>query len=228
MAILKLRQERLQSTVLITTGAFTAAAVMYFSGIGPACRLAFPLFILTIASLWLTPWQVTLAMLFSALGDWFGTEGDFIAQMAAFAIAHIWLVAFFVSRYIIKVRSERGLTAKMKGFVLMVAIWTLALLVFVFTEIVPEAPAGIIRTGTGIYACLICAMLVSAMLQRSTLYALGALLFVFSDLILAWNMFTEPVPGARWLIMIPYYIGQWLLWIRSTPYRISGLRQRRM
>lgn len=228
MAILKLKSEKVKAIVLFSTGAFVAAAAMYFSETGPACRIAFPLTILTIASMWLTPWQITLAMLFSALGDLFGSEGSFIMQMGAFAIAHIWLICFFIQRYLTKVSGDKRLTAKMKGYVMLVAIWTLALLGFVFTKIVPEAPAGIIRAGTGIYACIICCMLVCALIQRSTLYALGAILFVFSDFILAWNMFTEAVPHAGYLIMIPYYIGQWLLFVRATPYRIEGLRRHRM
>jgi len=228
MAILKLKSERVKSIVFFSTGAFVAAATMYFTGTGPACRIAFPLSILAIASLWLTPWQITLAMIFSALGDLFGSEGNLILQMEAFAIAHIWLIYFFIQRYKIKVSGDNRLTAKMKGYMLLVAIWTLALLCFVFTKIVPAAPEGIIRIGTGIYACLICGMLVCALIQRSTLYASGAILFVFSDFILAWNMFTETIPHAGYLIMIPYYIGQWLIFVRATPYRIESLRRHRM
>lgn len=64
-------------------------------------------------------------------------------------------------------------------------------------------------------------MLIAAMLQRSSLYALGAVLFVFSDFIFAWNLFVEPIHGAGYMIMIPYYMAQWLFFIRSTPYRIA-------
>lgn len=228
MAILKLKSERVKNTVFFSTGAFVAVATMYFTGTGPECRIAFPLSILAIASLWLTPWQITLAMMFSALGDLFGSEGNLILQMGAFAIAHILLIYFFIQRYKIKVSGDNRLTAKMKGYMLLVAIWTLALLCFVFTKIVPAAPEGIIRIGSGIYACLICGMLVCALIQRSTLYASGAILFVFSDFILAWNMFTETIPHAGYLIMIPYYIGQWLIFVRATPYRIESLRRHRM
>lgn len=228
MATFRLKTEKVKNTVLLTTGAFTAAAAMYFCGAGPSSRIAFPLTILTFASLWLTPWQISLAMLFSALGDFFGSEGNFIMQMGSFALTHIWLICFFIRRYRTRVSGDRGLTAKMKGYVTIVAIWTLALSVFVFAKIVPAAPEGIIRTGIGIYACLICCMLVGALIQRSTLYALGAILFVFSDFILAWNMFVGPVPHAGLIIMIPYYSGQWLLFVRATPYRVDVLRRHRM
>lgn len=89
------------------------------------------------------------------------------------------------------------------------------------STIVLEAPAGILRIGTGIYVLLICSMLNLALLQRSSLYALGAILFVFSDFILGWNKFNSPIENAGLLIMIPYYLGQWLIYIRSTPFRVG-------
>jgi len=228
MTVFRLDEKYLRPVVFLTTGLFLFFSVLYFCGIGPSYRIALPLMTLTVCSLWLTPLEITLAMFFSALGDFFGAEGLLIAQMGGFAAAHICLAVFFVCRYRSKSGKDGRLTAKMKGYLMLVVILTLALLGFVFTNIVPAAPAGLIRTGTGIYACLICFMLVCALIQRSTLYASGAILFVFSDFILAWNMFTEPIPHAGLLIMIPYYIGQWLLFVRSTPYRIPGLRRHRM
>ena len=103
----------------------------------------------------------------------------------------------------------------------MVAFCVTSLLVVVFTRIYPLAEAGIIRTGVGVYACVICIMLVTALLQRSSLYALGAVLFVFSDFILAWNKFVEPVPYRHYLVLVSYFLAQWLLFIRSTPYRVA-------
>ena len=64
-------------------------------------------------------------------------------------------------------------------------------------------------------------MLMMALLQRSSLYALGAVLFVFSDFILAWNKFVEPIPYRNYLVLGSYFLAQWLLFIRATPYRIK-------
>lgn len=228
MTIFRLDEKYLRPVVFLTTGLFLFFTILYFCGIGPAHRIALPLMILTVASLWLTPVEITLAMFFSALGDFFGADGRFIAQMGGFAVAHICLAVFFIRRYMSKSGREGRLTAKMKGYIMIVVILTLAILGFAFAKIVPAAPAGAIRTGIGIYAFLISCMLVCALIQRSTLYASGAMLFVFSDFILAWNMFTEPIPHAGLLIMIPYYIGQWLLFVRSTPYRVPALRRHRM
>lgn len=228
MAFFYTKPEKIKNIVLFSTGAFAAAAVMYFSGTGPAFRIAFPLAILTLASLWLTPWEMTLALLFSAIGDYFGSESNFIVQMACFAAAHIWFITFFIRRYATKVEHDGKLTLKAKGYAAMLVFMGCVLTVWVFCTIVPAAPSGFVRTGVAIYAVLICVMLILALLQRSSLYAVGAMLFVFSDFILAWNRFKEPIPAAGYLIMIPYYIGQWLIFVRATPYRVPGLRRHRM
>ena len=65
-------------------------------------------------------------------------------------------------------------------------------------------------------------VLTMGLLQRSSLYALGAVLFVFSDFILAWNRFVEPVPYRDYLVLVTYYLAEWLLFVRSTNYRIKG------
>lgn len=88
----------------------------------------------------------------------------------------------------------------------------LALLALVFVRVVPCAPAGVLRVGVSIYAVL---------MQRSLLYALGALLFVISDFILAWNKFVEPVPYREILVLGTYLSAQWLLFVRATPYRVK-------
>ena len=108
-----------------------------------------------------------------------------------------------------------------KGYLAMVTFCAAALLCIVFTRIVPETPAGAERIGVCIYALLICTMMVTAMLQRSSLFALGAVLFVFSDFILAWNKYVEPVPYRHYLVLVTYFLAQWLLFIRSTKFRVG-------
>lgn len=207
---------------LTATGLFLICAALYFiPGAVIPHKIAFPLAILSIAALWLCPWQMCLALFCSTIGDYMGSTGNFIAQMGFFASAHIWMIWFFTDRYLHKVEHDRKLTAKAKGYMVMVIFCAIALLAAAFTKIIPETPTGIIRIGTATYAVLICLMMVSAMLQRSSLYALGAVLFVFSDFILAWNKFTDPIPHAGLFIMIPYYLGQWLLFIRSTSFRVG-------
>jgi uncharacterized membrane protein YhhN len=58
--------------------------------------------------------------------------------------------------------------------------------------------------------------------QRSFLHVAGALIYVVSDSLIAWNKFHAPVPHADLLIMVTYYAAQGLLVagiLRLSPSR---------
>ena len=213
-----------KTKTLATSALFLALAVLFFLPVNIPHKLVFPVGILFIASIGLTPWQITAALFFSALGDWFGTCGNFLGQMGSFAVAHIFYITFFAKRYLTKVEHDRKLTLRAKGYLAMIIFCVGVLLFVVFTNIVPLVPAGVLRIGVSVYAVLISTMLLGGTLQRSILYALGAVIFVFSDFILAWNKFVEPVPYRNYLVLGSYFMAQWLLFVRSTPYRIASLR----
>ena len=200
---------------------FLTLCICYFSPIDIQHKIALPVGVLAIASLILCPWQITPALTFSAAGDFFGSAGQLLPQMGCFAVSHIWFIVYFALRYHRKVEHDRKLTDRAKGYVAMVLFCSAAILTAALTLIVPKAPAGVLRIGVLLYACLICTMLVLALLQRSSLFALGAVLFVFSDFILAWNKFVEPIPGRHYLVLVPYFMAQWLLFIRATKFRIG-------
>ena len=221
MAVFRLEDRFIKPVVFTATGLFLCMAAIFFLPIDIPHKVSFPLIILSIAGLWLLPWQMLLAMIFSA-GDYMGSCGDFIGQMGFFALAHVWLITFFISRYCKKVERDGKLTAKAKGFLAIMAFCVGVVLVFALTNITSHAPEGVIRIGTQVYAVAICTMLMMALLQRSSLYALGAILFIFSDFILAWNKFVEPTPYRNYLVLGSYYLAQWLLFVRSTPYRIKN------
>ena len=227
MAILKLNDNYTRPVVLAATGLFLCLAGAYFiSGIELPHKIAYPVLCLALAGLWVCPWQMCLALVFSAAGDLFGSCGNFIGQMGTFAIGHVLMIFYFIRRYRAKVEKDGRLTTKAKGFLCMILFCTLGILAVSFIRIAPEAPSGVIRIGVCAYSIIISVMLISSMIQRSSLFALGAVLFVFSDFILAWNIFVEAIPNAGLLIMIPYYLGQWLLFIRSTHFRLTlPLRQ---
>ena len=206
---------------MTATALWLAASVIFFMPVDIPSKVTIPAGLLALASLWLCPWQITLALLFSALGDYMGSVHNFMGQMGFFAVGHIWYIAYFAGRYFRKVEKDRKLTGKAKGYLAMVTFCAAALLCIVFTRIVPKTPAGTERIGVCIYALLICTMLVTAMLQRSSLFALGAVLFVFSDFILAWNKYVEPVPYRHYLVLVTYFLAQWLLFIRSTKFRVG-------
>lgn len=221
MSLISLKDNKTRPVVLWTTGLFICACLVVFLPVGIAHKITIPVGILTIASLWLCPWQITLALLFSVIGDYTGSCGQFIGQMGFFAAAHIMYVIYFIRRYLEKVERDRKLSMKAKGYLAMVCFCVVGLLAVCFFKIAPQAPEGIIKTGLILYTIIISAMLVMALLQRSSLFALGAVLFVFSDFILAWNMFVEPVPHSSYMILVPYFLAQWLLFIRATPYRVA-------
>lgn len=221
MGILKIKESKIKAAAISATAVYLALTVFFFLPFDIPHKITPCVSALFIASLWLCPWQISLALLFSALGDHFGSCGNFLAQMGFFALGHIWFIVYFISRYFKKVEPDRKLTGKAKGNLAMVIFCATVLLCVVFFRIVPLVPPGVLTIGVSIYAILICTMLVSAMLQRSSLFALGAILFVFSDFILAWNKFVEPVPYRHYLVLVPYFLAQWLLFIRATRYRIA-------
>ena len=222
MAILTISERKLKPTVILVSLLFLALSILFFSPVSIPHKVTFPLALLFIASLWLLPWQMSMAMLFSALGDYFGSCNNFILQMSFFAFAHVFMIWFFTQRYFRKVEMDGKLTDKAKGYMATILSCSIALLSFIFMKVVPAADPGVIRIGVGIYACLICGMMVTALMQRSSLFAVGAILFVFSDFIIAWHKFIEPVPYRKYLVMVTYYLAQWLLFVRSSPYRIKN------
>lgn len=221
MSIIKIDERRVKPVVFAVTGLFLCLSVLFFAPVPIPHKLCLPMGVLVISSLWLTPWEIFMALFFSILGDWFGSCGSFLPQMGSFAVGHMFYILFFIRRFLRKVERDRKMTAKAKGYFMMLAICVLALMTMVFAKVVPCVPSGVLRIGVSIYAVLICTMLFSALLQRSMFYAVGALLFVISDFILAWNKFVEPVPYRDALVLGTYLSAQWFLFVRSTPYRVK-------
>lgn len=221
MSIFAVKDNAVKPIVFVATGLFLALVIMYYLPVPVAHKLCFPVGMLCVASLWLTRWEITCALLFSALGDLAGICGNFLLQMASFAIAHLFFITFFIRRYKTKVEMDGKFTAKAIGYLSMMSLCVIALLLMAIVKVVPAVPAGVMRVGVSIYAVVICVMLFCALLQRSSLYALGALLFVLSDFMLAWGKFIEPVPCRGVLVMGNYYLAQWLLFVRATPYRVK-------
>ena len=187
-----------------TTLFFVAGAVLFFTKAAALpYKVAWPVLLLSLATFLSRRWELLpfgFAFLFSAAGDAVGARGLFIPQMAFFALAHAAYVCWFLPR------ARRRLRA------VSLAV-TVPLLVFLFAAIVPEAPFPAERIGVAVYGLVIAAMLYSA-LQYDGACAAGfrcaALLFVFSDAVIAWNRFIGPVPARTWIVMITYYLAQYL------------------
>ena len=53
-------------------------------------------------------------------------------------------------------------------------------------------------------------------------FRFAALLFVFSDGVIAWSRFIGAVPGRTYVVMVPYYLAQCLFFcfaVKSLPAR---------
>lgn len=208
---------RTKVDITVVSVLFFILVALFFAPVHIPHKLAFPVALLFIASLKLLPWQMSFAMLFSCAGDYFGTCGIFLAQMASFAIAHMFIIGYFFSRYRLGVLRRRYIRYSSR-YMTLATVFILPVLLFAFLKIIPCAPAGVLRYGVSFYAILIATMVWSALQQRSKLFAIGAVLFLVSDMILAWNRFVGHLPNSAMLILVPYYLAQWMLFIRSTKW----------
>ena len=200
--------------LLIISLVFVALASLFFSPVQSPGKLAYPVAFLGLMALIdykHTGIWMACGLVLSALGDWQGTQGNFLGQMALFGLAHIAYICYFARR----IQRKPAFKAPWMT-VLCVLIGLVALL-----SIVPRVPTDALRIAVTVYCVLILTMLRMALQQRDSWFALGAALFVLSDFILAWNRFVSPVAHATWLIMIPYYGAQWLLFFRASTLPIS-------
>lgn len=195
----------LSRPAILVSIVFFLLALLFFSPVQVPYKLAYPLAFLTLCALRYSSWPMVLAMGFSALGDYMGVCHNFWGQMGSFALAHIAFVVFFYRLY-----QQEKATMGIKWKSVLVALYGLVVGMF----IVPHVQ-GPLQIGVSVYILLILAMCILAWMQKNPLYALGAWLFVFSDTILAWNKFVSPIDSASYLIMVPYYLGQWVLFVQS-------------
>ncbi|MBO6125089.1 MAG: lysoplasmalogenase [Bacteroidaceae bacterium] len=202
--------------------AFLLTAVWFFfpgwkpEGVLFAMRLALPAVVLAVGSLLLRAKLMMVGFWFCALGDAMGVLGSFEGQMGGFALAHIYFICFFwgeVSR------------AKVHPFpIVTLAVASLVCLVplgFAAWKVIPAIPELPIRIGCSIYALLLTGTLWTAIMRdfsdpfdraSSPIKAsYGAVAFLTSDFILAWNKFVEHIPHASYYIMFTYYCALLLL-----------------
>ena len=197
--------------------AFVLLAVLYFLPFDIPFKKSFPLAVLFIASFALQSWAIVIAMLCSLAGDLAGDLHQFVPQMGFFALAHLCFIGYFLS---LGLKRKRAKEAPVKGWwFALVTLFAVALVYFASERIIPYAPEGEVRTGMYVYAGLIAVMMWSALMQRDWMWGVGAVLFVISDMILATTLFVTPVPGKKYLIMVPYYAAQLLIFVRSAMER---------
>ena len=200
---------RTSRTLCLTTLFFAACAALFFTKAAVIpYKVAYPVLLLSLSLslfyLRLKPLiPVGAALLLSAVGDAAGAGGMFIPQMLFFALAHGAYMCYFLPQAQLAPRPF---------------VWPVltALLLFLFVCIVPRAADPAERAGVAVYGLVIAGMLYSALQYRGAYAAwfrLAALLFVFSDSVIAWGRFVAPVPCRTYVVMITYYAAQYLFYL---------------
>lgn len=154
------------------------------------------------------------ALIFSLIGDTFlmfqqRDANNFTYGLAAFLIAHVFYILYF--RGLRKINQAEPTPAKkvLAGLSIAYAVILLAIL---FPKL------GSMTIPVIIYGAVISAMLVSCFFafanwkSRFAIFStLGAVLFVVSDSLLAFNKFHTPFSNAGFLVMLTYGFAQFFL-----------------
>lgn len=187
---------------------FVAAVALYFSRGVFGCNSWLWLDItkaLPVALLGVTTWLyegnklLPIAMLLSAAGDIAGEHGEFIYQIALFAVAHICFIAYFCRKASFK--RER---------LWQLALWCVILVLF-GGFIISNIDHTAFRIACSIYMLIIGSMAAVTLFidsPRRWYYTAAALIFVFSDSCIAWNKFVEKFAYAGITIMATYFLAQ--------------------
>ena len=144
-------------------------------------------------------WLIPLALLASSAGDWAGAMGEFIFQIAFFAVAHIFYIADFVPKC--------KFTLKRTVALVLFSAIVLPFLGYVLMHIGNRVE----MIAVAIYGVLIYSMGFTALIQNrrfSMFYAIAAMLFIFSDSCIAYNRVVDHIPNATMWIMTTYYAAQ--------------------
>jgi uncharacterized membrane protein YhhN len=181
------------------------------------------LFLMLVQGLAVTKFT-SLPLIFFGLGVLFSLSGDVFLMVSYARFSNRWflagLVGFLLAHgaYIISLNSPFG-TASL--------IWAIGIgiiLAMTTARILRRILAGVLEKGLQrlvfpvvAYGTVITLMLLSAILtlyrpdwitSASGLVSLGAVLFYFSDIVLAWNKFVKPIRNGRVINMVAYHLGQ--------------------
>jgi len=145
---------------------------------------------------------LALALAFSTTGDvLLDLDPRFFAfGLGAFLLAHVTYIALFSRNRAAGIRLEPPQLAS----VLLILVCSATLAVW----IVPAV--GDLAVPVVVYICALTTMVCSAILARfrQPWVAVGAVLFLISDSLLAIHKFKTPVPLREYLVWSTYYLGQ--------------------
>ncbi len=146
-------------------------------------------------------WAIPAALFLSSIGDYQGSEHNFILQIFFFALAHIAYIMDYIAK-----RKPSKLNKALAVTPFIYAIIFLSILI-------PNISNGVEIGAVIGYAIMIAIMGSSALMldiKHKWWYVLAAALFIYSDSVIVYNKYIERIPNASMLIMITYYAAQGL------------------
>ncbi|MEE1103513.1 MAG: lysoplasmalogenase, partial [Alistipes sp.] len=185
-------------------GVFFILTLYYFIAEHSSWFIAMPALFLGLATLAHSReggWAIPAALFFSAIGDYQGSEHNFILQVLFFALAHIF--------YIVDFLPKRNLSNRNKYVASIPYIYAVAFLILLISHM----NHAVEMVAVVIYALIIATMGASALvmeIKHKWWYVIAAVLFIFSDSVIVYNKYIEHIPNASLWIMTTYYAAQGL------------------
>ncbi len=207
----KILKRKILIAALVT---FLLLVLLYFLPVEVPHKMVFPMAALFIFGFFLQSWPIIVAALFSAIGDYFGDVDNLTFQIASFAVAQCMFIIYFLVRAWKRKKSGKGQVSGI--WFAVVTLFAVGAYYLCASKVIPYAPAGVVRTGFYVYGGLLVTMMWSALMQKDWMWGVGAVLFVFSDCIIAINSFVSPVPNEAEIIMGTYYAAQILIFSRAA------------
>lgn len=152
---------------------------------------------------------IVLGLVLSLTGDvWLMLPGDyFVAGLIAFLLAHLAYIRAFLPGLRWRAALPAALCLAVYAVVNVWMLWSYlpaALRVPVLVYVAVLALMAIVALGQRLQASL-----PGAARRSAGWAAIGGLLFIASDSVLAWDRFTTGVPLAPLLVLSTYYLAQW-------------------
>ncbi|MBQ1226994.1 MAG: lysoplasmalogenase [Alistipes sp.] len=185
-------------------GVFFILTLYYFIAEHSSWFIAMPALFLGLATLAHSReggWAIPAALFLSAIGDYQGSEHNFILQVLFFALAHIF--------YIVDFLPKRNLSKRNKYVASIPYIYAVAFLILLISHM----NHAVEMVAVVIYALIIATMGASALvmeIKHKWWYVIAAVLFIFSDSVIVYNKYIEHIPNASLWIMTTYYAAQGL------------------
>ena len=163
---------------------------------------------------------IMAALALSWLGDIFMMFQEkqlfFILGLGSFLLAHVFYIGAFTRR----------VDGKGKGFVLSQPLWMIPFMIFggvLYFWLYPDL--GDMKVPVVFYAIAISMMAISAFDRKNRVNDLsfryifiGALTFVISDSLIAFNVFKGGLANESFFIMVTYCLAQWLIVIGALYF----------